>query len=54
VHFCLGAHLARLEGEVAFGRLLARYKTIELAGDPVRKTAPSIRGLESLPVTVTR
>jgi cytochrome P450 len=54
VHFCLGSHLARLEGEVAFGKLLARYRSIEQAGAPVRKTSPSIRGLESLPGAVKR
>jgi cytochrome P450 len=54
VHFCLGAHLARLEGEAAFGGLLRRYDSIELAGEPVRKASASIRGLESLPVRVSR
>ena len=54
VHFCLGAHLARLEGEAAFGGLLRRYDSIELAGAPVRKASASIRGLESLPVRVSR
>lgn len=54
VHFCLGAHLARLEGEAAFGGLLRRYASIEQAGEPVRKASPSIRGLDSLPVRVHR
>ena len=53
VHFCLGAHLARLEGEAAFGGLLRRYDSIELADEPVRKASASIRGLESLPVRVS-
>ena len=29
-HFCLGAHLARLEGELAIGGLIARFDDIEL------------------------
>ncbi|HEY4376829.1 MAG TPA: cytochrome P450, partial [Acidimicrobiales bacterium] len=35
-HFCLGVHLARLEGRVFFQELLAAFPSIELAGDPVR------------------
>ncbi len=35
-HFCLGVHLARLEGRVFFEELLRPFPTIELAGDPVR------------------
>ncbi|WP_203723691.1 cytochrome P450 family protein [Actinoplanes teichomyceticus] len=31
IHFCLGAPLARLEGQIAIGRLLARYPDIRLA-----------------------
>ncbi len=34
IHFCLGAPLARLEGEVAFGALLARFPALSLAADP--------------------
>lgn len=33
-HYCLGAALARLEGEVAFGALLRRFPALSLAGDP--------------------
>jgi cytochrome P450 len=35
-HFCLGVHLARLEGRIFFEEVLARYPSLELAGDPVR------------------
>ncbi len=51
-HFCLGASLARLEGAVAIGALVRRFPTIELAGDPVRKTTFTLRGLEHLPVAI--
>jgi cytochrome P450 len=52
IHHCLGAALARLEGEVALSGLLARFSHIELAGDPVRRPTVTLRGLESLPVVV--
>jgi cytochrome P450 len=32
VHYCLGAALARLEGQVVFDRVLARFPRLELAG----------------------
>lgn len=35
-HFCLGVHLARLEGRVFFEELLSRFADIGLAGEPVR------------------
>jgi cytochrome P450 len=53
-HFCLGASLARLEGAVAIGTLVRRFPEIELAGDPVRRTTFTLRGLEHLPVSITQ
>jgi cytochrome P450 len=53
-HFCLGASLARLEGAVAIGTLVRRFPDIELAGDPVRRTTFTLRGLEHLPVSIRR
>ena len=53
IHYCLGAPLARLEGEIAFGALLSRFPAMSLAV-PVSslRWRPSslIHGLESLPV----
>jgi cytochrome P450 len=51
-HFCLGAALARLEGAVAIGTLVRRFPGIELAGEPVRRTTFTLRGLEHLPVAI--
>jgi cytochrome P450 len=53
-HFCLGSHLARLEGRVFFEELLAAFGRIELAGPPVRLRSNLNNGLTSLPVRVRR
>jgi len=52
IHHCLGAQLARVEGEVALGRLLERFDRIELAGDPSWRPSLTLRGLADLPVEV--
>ncbi len=54
IHHCLGASLARLEGQVALSALLARLGRLELAGPPVRRPTFVLRGLESLPVAMAR
>ncbi len=52
-HFCLGASLARLEGQIAIGTLLERLPDLRLARplDSLRwRRGLVLRGLESLPV----
>ena len=50
-HYCLGAYLAGLQGEVLFPRLLRRFPGLRLAGPPVyRSPGSTLRGLESLPL----
>ncbi|TMD79690.1 MAG: cytochrome P450, partial [Chloroflexi bacterium] len=54
IHYCLGAPLARLEGQIAFGTLLRRLPNLRLACAPeqlVWNHNPMLRGLLSLPVT---
>jgi cytochrome P450 len=49
-HFCLGVHLARLEGRVFFDELLDSFSSIELVGAPVRIRSNLNNGLKVLPV----
>ena len=49
-HFCLGVHLARLEGRVFFEELLTRFARVELAGEPTRQRSNLNNALKSLPV----
>src|SRR6266849_2734224 len=51
IHFCLGAPLARLEGQMAIAALVQRFPKLELAGKPIRRDQITLRGLKSLPVT---
>jgi cytochrome P450 len=53
IHFCLGAPLARIEGEVALSALLARFPALELAVDPAEiayRRSTLVRGVQALPV----
>jgi len=52
-HSCLGAHLARLEGQVALGTLVRRFPQLDLATDaPEWNGRIVLRGLARLPLTV--
>ncbi|MDT7743782.1 MAG: hypothetical protein QOE59_2860 [Actinomycetota bacterium] len=50
-HYCLGAALARLEGEVALRMLAERVPGLRRAGRVVPKTATILRGPRTFPVT---
>ncbi|MPZ97716.1 MAG: cytochrome P450 [Dehalococcoidia bacterium] len=54
IHHCLGAPLARLEGQLIFPRLLARYPDLHLASGakPRFRDQVVLRGLRSLEVEV--
>ena len=53
VHFCMGAALARLEGEVTFPRLVQRLPGLRLAADPIEWHATIImRGPRVMPVEI--
>jgi cytochrome P450 len=51
VHFCLGAHLARLELRVFFEELLARVFDLQLADEPSRSATVFVGGLKHLPIS---
>ena len=53
-HFCLGVHLARLEGRVFFEELLSTFPSIELTGDPIRVRSNLNNALKVLPVRLAR
>src|SRR5438445_2128904 len=53
IHFCLGAPLARLEGQIALDRLVRRFPGMSLTQNEVGWRATVVlRGLKALPVTV--
>jgi len=54
VHFCLGAPLARVEGEIAFSTLFKRFPHLLLATNEVEwQPGMVFRGLKQLPVSFT-
>jgi cytochrome P450 len=52
IHFCLGAPLARLEGQIAINTLVQRLPKLALAtGTPPYRQSLTLRGLSTLPVS---
>jgi cytochrome P450 len=51
-HYCLGAALARLEGEIGLRSLFDRFPELALAGPGERRPTRVLRGWASLPVTL--
>jgi cytochrome P450 len=50
-HYCLGAYLAGMQGEILFPRLLRRFPAMRPAGEPAyREPGSTLRGLERLPL----
>ncbi len=53
-HHCIGAPLARMEGEIAFNALLARFPTVELVTDEAHwRPSFTLRGLLDLPLRLS-
>ena len=56
IHHCLGAPLARLEGQIAIGKLLSRFPAMTLAAEPGElrwRSSTLMHGLHSLPVRLS-
>jgi cytochrome P450 len=51
-HFCLGAALARLEGQIAIPRIIRRFPDLTLAAEPTFEPRVVLRGVARLDVTV--
>ena len=53
-HFCVGAHLARLEARVMVEEMLSRTRHIQLSAQapPVHARSIFVRRLERLPIAV--
>lgn len=52
IHFCLGAALARMEGEVALRALFERFPDLQPAGPARRRSTRILRGYASMPVAL--
>jgi cytochrome P450 len=52
-HFCVGAHLARLEMRVMIEQVMRRMPDLELAGQPERLRSNFVAGIKHMPVRYT-
>jgi cytochrome P450 len=52
-HYCLGAAVARAELQVGLPRLFERFPRLALAGEPVGNGSLFLRGMKSVPVTLS-
>ena len=53
VHYCLGAGLAKMEGEVGLRALFDRFPDLALAGTPHRRPTRVLRGYDAMPVRLS-
>jgi cytochrome P450 len=54
IHYCIGAHLARLEGRIAFTEIYRRWPHLQVDLDAVRYVhMANVAGPASVPVTTT-
>ena len=50
VHYCLGADLAKMEGEIAVTKLIRRFPEISITSEPTYNSRIILRGREEFPV----
>ena len=53
IHYCLGAALARLEGQEVFKALTQRFPTLELTEEPVHREHFVLRGYQAVHVAAS-
>jgi len=53
IHMCVGQLVARLEGEVMLAALARKVAAIAITGAVKRRYNNTLRGLDSLPITLT-
>jgi cytochrome P450 len=53
IHMCVGQLVARLEGELILSALARKVAAIQITGPVKRRYNNTLRGLDSLPVTIT-
>jgi cytochrome P450 len=53
-HFCVGAVLARVEGQILLEEMLDRFGSVEIAGPVQRTASPVIAGIRSAPLVFDR
>ena len=53
IHMCVGQLVARLEGEVMMAAIARRVDSIEITGPVKRRYNNTLRGLDSLPITIS-
>ncbi len=53
IHFCLGAHLARMEATAMLRRVSERVERLELSGSPAWTANPALRGIQRFPLRLT-
>jgi len=52
IHTCAGLNVARLEGRIAIGGMLARFPRLRLDGEPSRSRRARFRGFDSVPLAI--
>jgi len=53
IHYCLGAALAKMEGEVGLRALFDRFPDLTLDGSPRRRPTRVLRGYDAMPVRLS-
>src|SRR4051812_21062323 len=53
IHRCVGNRLAELQLKIVWEEILARFRRVEVVGEPVRVRSSFVKGYEHLPVRIT-